>query len=245
MSGALKHRIFGHGMKTKRTNSPAKTRKASPSGKVSGKPENTALNVVENTSAQHEEAIARTAELVDPPMARRPVRVVKNTSAQAEEDILQTAAASNVPRLSNGFKIRQNRAYQRVQKIKRPKLTVPASDEMGYKKLFTKFEEGFLAQDLKMIGECLSPAFQWRLPNGDVVYGKKEALEEMDRRFASPNGPKFSKSIWRFEGQTVLQSYEVEYLGPDSRWRPSKGFDLYEIGDGLITLKDAYWKMIP
>ncbi len=232
-------------MKTTSTNTSAKTKKASPSTTAPTGPESAALKVVENTSAQREEAIPQTAELAEPPMAPRHGRVVENKSAQVEEDIVPTVTASNAPRLSNGFKIRQNRAYQRVQKIKRPKLTVPASDEMGYKKLFTKFEEGFLAQDLTMIGECLSPAFQWRLPNGDVVYGKKEALGEMGRRFATPNGPKFSKAIWRFEGQTVLQSYEVEYLGPDGRWRPSKGFDLYEIGDGLITLKDAYWKMIP
>ncbi|WP_164660231.1 nuclear transport factor 2 family protein [Tropicibacter sp. Alg240-R139] len=161
------------------------------------------------------------------------------------EEITAKPLDSNTPRLANGFKIVQNRAYQRIQKIRPKKLTAPVNDEMGYKKLFTKFEEAFLAQDIKALGECLSPAFQWRLPNGDVVYGQKEALEEMERRFAMPNGPKFSKSIWRFEGTTVLQSYEVEYLGADGRWRPSKGFDLYEIGDGLITLKDAYWKMIP
>ena len=172
-------------MTTTNTNTSAKTKKASPPAKAPTTPESAALNVVENTSAQHEEAIPQTTELVEPPIAPRLGRVVESKSMQVEENIVATAAPSNAPRLSNGFKIRQNRAYQRVQKIKRPKLTVPASDEMGYKKLFTKFEEGFLAQDLVMIGECLSPAFQWRLPNGDVVYGKKEALDEMGRQLSA------------------------------------------------------------
>lgn len=230
--------------KTK-TSGSARSKKATTPSKARANPAGATLNVVENPASQLEDSIVQSVDLAEPATTPRPGRVVNNEAAQASEDIRPSAPASNAPRLSNGFKIRQNRAYQRVQKIKRSRLATPVSDEMDYKKLFTKFEEGFLAQDLTMIGECLSPAFQWRLPNGDVVYGKKEALAEMDRRFATPNGPKFSKSIWRFEGETVLQSYEVEYLGPDGRLRPSKGFDLYEIGDGLITLKDAYWKMIP
>ena len=70
-------------------------------------------------------------------------------------------------------------------------------------------------------------------------------LAEMERRFAMPNGPRFSASVWRFKGTTVIQTYEVEFMGADGRWRASLGMDLYEIGGGLITRKDAYWKMIP
>ena len=33
--------------------------------------------------------------------------------------------------------------------------------------------------------------------------------------------------------------------GPDGKKRQSRGLDVYEIGGGLITLKDAYWKMVP
>ena len=178
----------------------------------------------------------------DPPQARK---VRANPASQSAEEIVPAQPLSNTPRLSNGFKIVQNRAYQRVQKIKRKPLTVPVDDEIGYKKLFTRFEEAFIAQDIAAIGECLSPAFQWHQPNGDVIYGKKEALDEMERRFATPNGPKFSGTVWRFKGTTVIQTYNVEYIGPDGKPRQSRGLDIYEIGGGLITLKDAYWKMIP
>lgn len=203
------------------------------------------LRVVQNASSQSAEVIENTVSLSVPEPHAPVGTVIANPSLQEAEEISLTPAASNTPRLSNGFKIVQNRAYQRPQKIKRSALTVPVDDEIGYKKLFTKFEEAFLAQDIAAIGECLSPAFQWHQPNGNGVYGKKEALEEMERRFATPNGPKFSGTVWRFKGTTVIQTYDVEYLGPDGRWRQSRGMDLYEIGDGLITLKDAYWKMIP
>lgn len=218
-------------------------RNSSADEKLSGLPG----QVVQIDGALEIEEIRREPADAEPQTTMVGLRVVDAAPAQEAEEIVSDSGPDrkNHPRLSNGARIRENRSYQRVQKINPKKLIVPANDEMGYKKLFTKFEEGFLAQDIAMIGECLSPAFQWRLPNGDVVYGKKEALEEMERRFATPNGPKFSKAIWRFEGETVLQSYEVEYLGPDGRWRQSKGFDIYEIGNGLITLKDAYWKMIP
>jgi nuclear transport factor 2 (NTF2) superfamily protein len=165
----------------------------------------------------------------------------------SEEPIGQASRAdrSNAPRLSNGMCIRENRTHQKTQRIGRAELRVPASDEMGYKKLFTRFEEAFTTQDIAMLRSCLSPAFQWHLPNGQVVYGREEALSEMERRFAMPNGPRFSASVWRFKDTTVIQTYDVEYAGPDGRWRQSRGMDLYEIGDGLITRKDAYWKMIP
>lgn len=224
------------------TGTGSKTGKASPR-----RPKTTraGLRVVDNAVAQDTDAIAQAALPEAGPETRTRARVHGSPTDQAVEEIRPAAPASNAPRLANGFKIVDNRAYQRKQKIKRAPLTVPADDEMGHKKLFTRFEEAFSTRDMAALRDCLSPAFTWKLPNGQVVYGRDAALDEMERRFAMPNGPKFSGSVWRFRGNTVLQTYDVEYLGPDGRWRQSQGFDLYEIGDGLITLKDAYWKMIP
>ena len=67
----------------------------------------------------------------------------------------------------------------------------------------------------------------------------------MERRFATPNGPRFSDVVWRFKGTTVIQTYTVEYMGPDRKWRRGQGMDLYEIADGLIFIKDAFWKIVP
>ncbi|PHP65436.1 hypothetical protein CSC94_18935 [Zhengella mangrovi] len=201
------------------------------------------LRVVGAPEAQDIEEIVRSE-----PREPSTPQVHENQSAQKVEEIVQKPSStreSNSHRLANGFRVVDNRAYQRVQKIRPVALVVPADDEIGYKKLITRFEEAFITRDMKAIGDCLSPSFQWHLPNGQVAYGKKEALEEMERRFAMPNAPRFSGSVWRFKDTTVIQTYDVEYLGADGKWRQSKGMDLYEIGGGLITVKDAYWKMIP
>ena len=176
------------------------------------------------------------------------LKIRDNDADQAIQDIRSLDAIRDAwpDRTSSyGLRIRQNVSGQKKEKIKRKSIKVMPADEIGYKKLFTKFEEAFTLQDLKMIGECLSPAVQWHLPNGKVIYGRKEVLREMEHRFAMPNGPRFSASVWKFLGMIVHQTYEVEYAGPDGKWRKSKGFDVYEIGDGLIVRKDAYWKMIP
>lgn len=237
---------------SKPTEKPARRTAASGKTRVPAKPAATAgsqSRIVESPAALDAEDIIRTADLEEPapapaaPAAGLRIRDAGDTGTP--DEIRPAPPATNRPRLSTGARIRENRAYQRVQKIKAAPLIVPASDEMGYKKLFTKFEEAFLSADIKMIGECLSPAFEWNLPNGQNIYGKAEALAEMERRFAMPNGPKFSKALWKFKGRTVIQTYKVEFLGPDGKWRKSKGMDLYKIRDGLIARKDAYWKMVP
>ncbi len=180
--------------------------------------------------------------------SKSPLKIRDNDADQAIQDIpsLDTIKDARPDRKKEGgLRIRLNVSGQKKEKIKRKSIKVTPADEIGYKKLFTKFEEAFTLQDLKTIGECLSPAVQWHLPNGKVIYGRKEVLQEMEYRFAMPNGPKFSGSVWKFLGAIVHQTYEVEYLGPDGKWRKSSGFDVYEIGDGLIVRKDAYWKMIP
>lgn len=173
---------------------------------------------------------------------------VENPAQQSVETIQPAppGPGPSGPCLATGARIVENRAFQGRERIKPRPLQVQTDPDMALKAVFTRFEAAFLAQDIAAIRTCLSPAFQWHLPNGQIVYGREEALAEMECRFAMPGGPKFSGTVWRFlpEGR-VLQTYRVEYAGPDGKWRQSRGFDAYETGDGLITLKDAYWKMIP
>lgn len=143
------------------------------------------------------------------------------------------------------MKIVKNKSGQRVEEIPRDSVAAEVAPGLAYRKLVAKFEEGFMRQDLQMIGECLLPSFEWRMPNGEVAYGRDNALAAMERRFGMPNAPRFRRSVWRFRGRTVIQTYRVDYLGPDGRLRKSRGMDLYKIRDGLIARKDAYWKLIP
>ncbi len=204
------------------------------------------MRIVENPSSMDVEDITRTESLE--PVATSPagLTILDAEEAAKEEQIAATTPRSDDrPRMSNGAKIKQNRNLMRSEKIRRTELRADTGAEMDYKKLFTKFEEAFLSKDIKAIGECLSPAFQWNLPNGKDIFGKREALEEMELRFAMPGGPKFSRALWKFKGKTVIQTYRVEFQGPDGKWRKAKGMDLYKIRDGLIARKDAYWKMVP
>jgi hypothetical protein len=222
------------------------TRRKKPAKKQLRQKSNTAtgLVVVVNDASQAVEEIGKEAV----PAESGGIRIVGNASKQSVDEIVQTSPSlkrTKKRRPSTGLRIRKNASGQSTQKIKRQPIQVEPDEEIGYKKLFTQFEEAFLGRDMKALGKCLSPSFEWRLPNGDVVYGKEEALVEMERRFAMPNGPKFSKSVWRFKGKTVIQTYRVKYLGPDGKWRKSRGMDLYKIRKSLIARKDAFWKMIP
>ncbi len=232
------------------TRQPAsrKTKLASPTPRR-GAAEVSGLVVVANNACQVTEEIHRPDDHCAPsPSPTDGIKLRANAKKQPVDDILRVAPSlkrTRKQRQPTGLRIRKNNSGQGTQKIKRRPILVEPDEEIGYKKLFMKFEEAFVGRDLNALGKCLLPSFEWRLPNGDVVYGKEEALAEMERRFAMPNGPKFSKSVLRFMGETVIQTYRVEYMGPDGKWRKSRGMDLYKIRKGLIARKDAFWKMIP
>ena len=226
-----------------------KARTVAKSGTASSHEEHIETNVGQRILLNLAKQTVTEISVVDKPskVTSLPKTRYSSTKRTQAEDTYNSVLlpAEQSGRLTNGFKIVQNRAYQQKQKIKRGRLTTQSTDEIEYKKLFTRFEEAFSTHDIGEIGRCLSPAFQWRQPNGDVIYGRQEALSEMERRFATPNGPRFSDVVWRFKGTTVIQNYTVEYMGPDRKWRRGQGMDLYEIADGLIFVKDAFWKIDP
>jgi hypothetical protein len=69
-------------------------------------------------------------------------------------------------------------------------------------------------------------------------------LAFLKERFASPTGPKFSNSHMNVLGQTVVQNYKVSVPLPGGQSVTLDGTDVYQIRDGLIARKDAYWKQI-
>ena len=144
------------------------------------------------------------------------------------------------------MKIVRNRSGQRVEDIPRDPVATEVDSDLANRKLIAKFEEGFDEAGPEN-DRGMSPAFlrvadaqrRGRLRPGKRARRHGEAFRDAERT------PKFSRSVWRFRGRAVIQTYRVEYLGPDGRWRKSRGMDLYKIRDGLIARKDAYWKMIP
>jgi ketosteroid isomerase-like protein len=110
--------------------------------------------------------------------------------------------------------------------------------------LMQRFEAGYAAVNAEAIVACFAPDVVWTLPDSRVLHGRAACLAFLKERFASPAGPKFSDSHMNVLGQTVVQNYKVSVPLPGGQSVTLDGTDVYQIRDGLIALKDAYWKQI-
>jgi hypothetical protein len=110
--------------------------------------------------------------------------------------------------------------------------------------LMQRFEAGYAAANAEAIVACFAPDVVWTLPDSRVLHGRAACLVFLKERFASPVGPKFSDSHLNVLGQTVVQNYKVSVPLPGGKALTLDGTDVYQIRDGLIARKDAYWKQI-
>jgi len=110
--------------------------------------------------------------------------------------------------------------------------------------LMRRFEQGYERVSAEAIVACFAPDVVWTLPDSRVVRGREACLAFLKERFASPTGPKFSDSHMNVLGQTVVQNYKVGVPLPGGQSVTLDGTDVYQIRDGLIAVKDAYWKQI-
>jgi uncharacterized protein (TIGR02246 family) len=110
--------------------------------------------------------------------------------------------------------------------------------------LMQRFEAGYAAANAEAIVACFAPDVVWTLPDSRVLHGRAACLAFLKERFANPTGPKFSDSHMNVLGQTVVQNYKVGVAMPGGQSVTLDGTDVYQIRDGLIARKDAYWKQI-
>jgi ketosteroid isomerase-like protein len=110
--------------------------------------------------------------------------------------------------------------------------------------LMRRFEQGYEMVSAEAIVACFAPDVVWTLPDSRVLRGREACLVFLKERFASPTGPKFSDSHMNVLGQTVVQNYKVGVPLPGGQSVTLDGTDVYQIRDGLIAFKDAYWKQI-
>ncbi len=110
--------------------------------------------------------------------------------------------------------------------------------------LMRRFEQGYELVSAEAIVACFAPDVVWTLPDSRVLRGREACLVFLKERFASPTGPKFSDSHMKVLGQTVVQNYKVSVPLPGGQLVTLDGTDVYQIRDGLIARKDAYWKQI-
>jgi ketosteroid isomerase-like protein len=110
--------------------------------------------------------------------------------------------------------------------------------------LMRRFEQGYEMVSAEAIVACFAPDVVWTLPDSRVLRGREACQAFLKERFASPTGPKFSDSHMTVLGQTVVQNYKVGVPLPGGQSVTLDGTDVYQIRDGLIAVKDAYWKQI-
>lgn len=110
--------------------------------------------------------------------------------------------------------------------------------------LMRRFEAGYATMSAEAIVACFAPEVVWILPDSRVLNGREACLAFLKERFASPTGPKFSDSHMNVLGQTVVQNYKVSVLLPGGQTGTYDGTDVYQIRNGLIARKDAYWKQV-
>ena len=117
-------------------------------------------------------------------------------------------------------------------------------DSASVAALMRRFEQGYEMVSAEAIVACFAPDVVWTLPDSRVLRGREACLAFLKERFASPTGPKFSDSHMNVLGQTVVQNYKVGVPLPGGQSVTLDGTDVYQIRDGLIAVKDAYWKQI-
>jgi uncharacterized protein (TIGR02246 family) len=110
--------------------------------------------------------------------------------------------------------------------------------------LMRRFEQAYEMVNAEAIVACFAPDVVWTLPDSRVLRGREACLAFLKERFASPAGPKFSDSHMNVLGQTVVQNYKVGVTMPGGQTVTLDGTDVYQIREGLIAVKDAYWKQI-
>jgi hypothetical protein len=107
-----------------------------------------------------------------------------------------------------------------------------------------RFEAGYETVSAEAIVACFAPDVVWILPDSRVLNGREACLAFLKERFASPTGPKFSDSHMHVLGQTVVQNYKVTVPLPGGQTGTYDGTDVYQIRNGLIARKDAFWKQV-
>ena len=116
--------------------------------------------------------------------------------------------------------------------------------------LLRRFGKAFNAGDVDGILDCVTDDFEWRLhegpeaPDGRIVRGReavRDALAERDRHIESL---RFSETEVFEAGDTVVGRFRATGRTRAGEAIDVRGVDIYTLRDGLIAVKDSYWKRI-
>ena len=143
------------------------------------------------------------------------------------------------------MKSHPNKKAHAPRRIKAQPVRAALPPELLAKQLMQRFELAFMARDVEAVMACLGPGFEWRLPDGQCFIGRRQVRNALEQRFSASGGPRFSKSVFRYFGSTVVQTYRVQVPDANGKLQELRGMDVYKLRGGVLLRKDAYWKAKP
>lgn len=121
-------------------------------------------------------------------------------------------------------------------------MTATEAETRRNRALMQRFAKAFGTGDIDGVLACVSPRFEWRLPDGQTAKGKPAVRAVLEARIGAKSGPRFRNSKFRYLGDTVIQTYDVSIKDARGKIKKTNGLDVYKLSNGLILKKDAYWK---
>lgn len=125
-----------------------------------------------------------------------------------------------------------------------------ATDRDSAMALLARFGKAFNGGDVEGILACVTPDFEWRLsqgpdaPDGRIVRGKDEVRAALADRAAAVRRMRFSETEVTIAGDRILGRFRATGEWADGTPIDVRGVDVYDLRDGLIAVKDSYWKQI-
>jgi len=116
--------------------------------------------------------------------------------------------------------------------------------------LLVRFGKAFNSGDVDGILDCVTADFEWRLaqgpdaPDGRIVRGKDQVRLALAERAAAIRHIRFSETEVTITGDRIVGRFRATGEWADGKSIDVRGVDVYDLRDGLIAVKDSYWKQI-
>ncbi len=117
--------------------------------------------------------------------------------------------------------------------------------------LFRRFGRAFNAGDVDAILECVTADFRWimargpQAPHGRIVEGREALRTALAERGQALSELRFSDAQVFAAGDRVIGTFRMTAKRcADGAAVDLRGCDIYEVRDGLIAVKDSYWKQV-
>jgi ketosteroid isomerase-like protein len=116
--------------------------------------------------------------------------------------------------------------------------------------ILTAFSKALFARDVDAVYRTVTPDFIWRLPIGPEaptareIASREQLAAYFDERERMYDGMRFRDAVYHHAPEATFMTFRVVGKRRDGGAVDALGMERYLFRDGLIALKDAYWKRI-